>query len=88
MPEYANLTFPKQMIDYLKYEINIANREKQAVQELVQTQTLTVEDSERLLKEIAKVDINKNKLIQAKNEKANMKYKLIQTLDDLINEVL
>lgn len=58
------------------------------MQELLQTQTLTVEDSERLLKEITKVEMNKNKLIQTKNEKANMKYKLIQTLDDLINEVL
>jgi len=55
--------------------------------QLVHQQPLTIDESERLTKEINKSEANKNKLLQTKNEKDEKRYKLIQALDDLINEV-
>ena len=75
------------MIENLNQELQTLETEKQNTFGLINSQPLTVEASERLLNETNKGEVNKSKLLQLKNEKVAMKYRLIQNLDDLTNEV-
>lgn len=77
----------KRTIDNLEHDIQLLSKDKQEISALIQNQPFNVEESERFMKEISKSETNKSKLLQTKNEKVNKKYRLIQGLEDIINEL-
>jgi len=60
---------------------------KETLLRVIDTQELTIDESEIIKKEIKKNEEKRTDLVHTKNQKASLKFKLSQTLEDLINEV-
>ena len=77
----------KKNIEFLNRQIENLRNEKLNLVDIVNSQEITVDESERLQRETLKNEQTRSKLILAKNEKFKLKYDLIQNLEETTNDV-